>query len=114
MQKQSEVFSYRCTTGAAMMAIDKSDDTEAWLSNLPPTSRQRWSALAVAAVLAVSCAVLVPFANRQLPRSDGFIPAFEGTIFVTDFITSILIFSQFSIYQSRALLALGAGIFLLR
>jgi len=91
------------------MAIDKSGDAEAWLSNLPPTSRQRWSALAVAAVLAMGCAVLVPFANRQLPRIDGFIPAFEGTIFVTDFITSIMLFSQFSIYQSRALLALASG-----
>jgi signal transduction histidine kinase len=92
-----------------MTAIDKLDNTEAWLSNLPPTSRQRWSALAVAAVLAVCCGALAPFADRQLPRSDGFIPAFEGTVFVTDFITSILLFSQFSIYQSRALLALASG-----
>jgi len=92
-----------------MRASNESDHTEAWLSNLPPTSRQRWSARAVATILAVGCVVSVPFAGRQLPRFDGFIPAFEATIFVTDFITSVLLFAQFSIYQSRALLALASG-----
>jgi hypothetical protein len=97
-----------------MRASDESGETEAWLSNLSPTPLQTRSARAVAAVLVVGCAVLVPFAGRPLPRFDGFIPAFEATVFVTDLIISILLFAQFSIYQSRAILALASGYLLLR
>jgi signal transduction histidine kinase len=50
-----------------------------------------------------------PFASIQLPRIDAFIPSFEALMFVTDLITSVLLFSQFWIYQSRALLALACG-----
>ena len=77
--------------------------------SLPPTSRQRQFALAVAVVLLVGFGVFAPFAHRPLPRLDAFIPFFEGIIFVTDFITSVLLFAYFSIYHSRALLALASG-----
>jgi signal transduction histidine kinase len=85
------------------------DDTETWLVNLPPTLRQRRLAAGAAAALLVAFGVFAPFANTPLPRLDAFIPSFEATIFVTDFITSVLLFALFSIYHSRALLALASG-----
>jgi signal transduction histidine kinase len=109
MHNGVKFFPTDVAAGATMRANEDSVGTEAWLSNLAPTSRQSWSALAFAAVLAVGCAVLIPLASRPLPRFDGFIPAFEATVFVTDLIISVLLFAQFSIHQSRALLALASG-----
>jgi transposase-like protein len=83
--------------------------SQPWLANLPPTPRQTWAGLSVAAVLIVALVVVIPFASKQLARIDAFIPAFEAIVFVTDLITSALLFSQFSISRSRALLALATG-----
>jgi hypothetical protein len=88
---------------------DEPEDPATWLANLRPTSRQRWSALAVAAVLLVGFGVFAPFADKPLPRFDAFIPFFNAVVFVTDFITSVLLFAYFSIYRSRALLVLASG-----
>lgn len=92
-----------------MEVRDQLGNTDAWLATLPPTRRQTWSAVTVAAIMFVGFGVLAPFADTPLPRIDVFIPSFEAIIFVTDFITSILLFSQFSISNSRALLALASG-----
>jgi hypothetical protein len=53
-------------------------------------------------------AALAPFAHKQLAKIDVK-PSFEATIFVTDFITSVLLFSQFSVHRTRALLVLASG-----
>jgi signal transduction histidine kinase len=94
---------------APNLARDEQDDPQAWLVKLQPTSQQRWSALAVAAVLLVGFGFCAPFADRPLPRLDAFIPSLDALVFVTDFITSVLLFAYFSIYRSRALLALASG-----
>jgi hypothetical protein len=79
------------------------------LSNLLATSEQRRFLFAVAALLLVACGVAAPFADTPLPRLDGFIPSLEALIFVNDLITSVLLFAQYSIAPSRALLALACG-----
>jgi signal transduction histidine kinase len=92
-----------------MSARDGIDKTDSWLLNLPPTSKQRWAALITAAALLMAFGVLAPFAAAPLPQIDSFIPSMAATISVTDFITSVLLFAHFSIYPSRALLALASG-----
>ena len=79
------------------------------LAYLPPTPRQTRSALAGAAVLLLGFAVLAPFAAKPLPQVNGFIPALDAIIFVTDLITASILFAHFSITGSRALLALACG-----
>ena len=69
--------------------------TEAWLATLPATPKQRWSAIAIGVVLLVGFGVFAPLADRPLPRFDAFIPSFEAIVFVTDFITSVLLFAHF-------------------
>ena len=84
-------------------------DTETRLVNLPPTPRQRHAAFAVAALLLAGFLATAPLAHRTMPRIDAFLPAVVAAISVIDFITSILLFAHFSIYRSRALLALASG-----
>jgi signal transduction histidine kinase len=79
------------------------------LASMPPTSRQRWLAIAVVAALLVAFGVTAPFAETPLSRLDAFIPSIEVAIFVTDLITAVLLFAQFSIAGSRALLVLASG-----
>jgi signal transduction histidine kinase len=87
----------------------ESDGTETWLVNLPPTRRQTRAALFVAVVLLVGLGATAPFANAPLPRIDAFIPGIEVAVIITDFITAALLFSQYRIYHSSALLALASG-----
>jgi len=77
--------------------------------SLPPTHRQTRWAIAVAVCQVAAFALVAPFARTQLAEINAFIPAFEGVIFVTDLVTSVLLFSQFAIYRLRALLVLACG-----
>ncbi len=79
------------------------------LAYLPPTPRQTRLALAGAAALILGFAVLAPFTPKQLLHANGFIPALDAIIFVTDLITASLLFAQFSITHLKALLALACG-----
>jgi signal transduction histidine kinase len=45
----------------------------------------------------------------QLERIDAFVPAYGTAVFVNDLITAVLLFNQFSILRSRALLAISTG-----
>jgi signal transduction histidine kinase len=92
-----------------MAARPDSDGTDTWLVNLPPTRRQTRIALFVAVALLVGLGATAPFADAPLPRVDAFIPAIEIAVIITDFITAALLFSQYRIYHSRALLALASG-----
>jgi PAS domain S-box-containing protein len=91
-----------------MIARD-STGAEMWLLSLPPTRGQTQWAIAVAVCQVAALALLAPFAKIQLAEINAFIPAFEGVIFVTDLVTSVLLFSQFAIYRLRALLVLACG-----
>lgn len=83
--------------------------SDVWLLTAPPTRRQTQTAVAVAVVLLVGLGLCVPFAEVPLARIDSFIPTFEGAVILTDLITSILLFSHFSMSRSPALLALASG-----
>jgi signal transduction histidine kinase len=86
-----------------------SDESHFLLATLPPTRGQRRLAFAVAAVLLVVLGIAIPFAAVRLPRVDAFIPTIGSVFCVNDLITAVLLFSQFSIGRSRALLVLASG-----
>jgi hypothetical protein len=50
-----------------------------------------------------------PLSAVQLPRIDAFVPAYTMAMFVIDSMTAVLLFAQFSIQRSRALLVLSNG-----
>ena len=83
-------------------------------SDQSPTPAQRRLVLAVVTVIFATFGVTVligltaPFAHIPL-RIDGFVPAITAVFFVNDLITATLLFGQFSIIRSRALLVLADG-----
>ena len=80
------------------------------LSNLSPSLAQRRLALAVVlALLAAFATTAGPLSSVQPGRIGAFVPAYATAIFVTDLLTAALLFAQFSILRSRALLAIASG-----
>jgi signal transduction histidine kinase len=68
--------------------------------------------LALAVVLALLVAFVIaagPLSTFQPGRIDAFVPAYGTAVFVNDLITAVLLFAQFSILRSRALLAIASG-----
>jgi signal transduction histidine kinase len=76
---------------------------------MPPTTAQRRAALALIGAVLVGFGVLAPFATMQLGRVDGFVTAVLTTVFVTDLAVTVLLFSQFAVVRSRALLLLASA-----
>lgn len=85
-------------------------EQELILSNLSPSRAQKRLALGVVFVL-LACFVSAagPLATRSLGRVDAFMPAYGTAIFVNDSITASLLFAQFSVLRSRAVLVLASG-----
>jgi signal transduction histidine kinase len=80
------------------------------LSSLSPGRAQRRLALAVVLALLVTFLITAgPLSTIQLARIDAFVPAYATAMFVTDSITAVLLFAQFSILRSRALLVIASG-----
>src|SRR6202790_1831372 len=80
------------------------------LSSLPPSRAQRRLALAVGLALLVAYFITERLLSTiQLGRIDAFVPAYAMAMFVNDSITAVLLFAQFSILRSRALLAIASG-----
>jgi len=79
------------------------------LSTLPPSREQERLALIVAVLLFVAYIAAAPFMHIQLAPVDAFIPVVDTMLFLTDTITAVLLFAQFSVLRSRALLALASG-----
>jgi signal transduction histidine kinase len=82
------------------------------LSDLSPSLAQRRFALAVVLVLLVAFVITVgPLSTFQPGRIDAFVPTYATALFVTDLITAVLLFAQFSIVRSCALAVLASGYF---
>jgi signal transduction histidine kinase len=97
--------------GMTAVVDNESDRSTALLSDLPPTAFQTRFAAAVAAVALVAFIAIAPFAGMPLRALNIFFPLLDAIVFVTDLITAVLLFSQFSIAGSRPLLALANGYF---
>jgi signal transduction histidine kinase len=79
------------------------------LATVSPTSRQRAQTLAALVAIIAGYVIAVPFAGLRLPQSDGFIPFIQAIIFTSDLCTAVLLFNQFLVVGSPALLVLANG-----
>ena len=79
------------------------------IATVPPTARQRQLSLIVAAIVLAATGVITAFGAMQLQQIDGFIPAIEFVIFVSDLFTAALLSSQARIIGSYRLLVLASG-----
>ncbi|HZF28899.1 MAG TPA: MASE4 domain-containing protein [Gammaproteobacteria bacterium] len=92
-----------------MTAQGERYDSRLSVASVPATARHKKAALAFSIGVLVAFAAIAPFALVPLPRSDGFIPALQAIVAVTDFITAVLLFAQYATDRSRALLVLAGG-----
>src|SRR5262245_56444108 len=85
------------------------DERYIFLSTMPATRRDRMAALTVVGVSAVLFVCAVPFAGVPLPPVPAFVASYQSALALNDLITAVLLFSQFAISRSRALLLLASG-----
>jgi signal transduction histidine kinase len=85
------------------------DERRVFLSTLPAGRAEHRLALAVVLVSAAIFATLAPFAKVKLAPVAAFIPIYESILVVTDLITAVLLFGQFTFLRGRALLVLASG-----
>src|SRR5688572_17881739 len=74
--------------------------------------RQRGLAVATVIVSAAIFLAAAPFAKTPLAPMPAFLPAYQAALVVNELVTAVLLFGQFGILRSRALLVLaGAYLF---
>jgi signal transduction histidine kinase len=93
----------------ALTEYTVADKFESSIATMKPTVRQRRLTLVLAAVVLLATGIIAPFGAVQLRRIDGFIPATESAIIISEFFTAVLLFSQSKIVGSRGLLLLASG-----
>ena len=88
-----------------------SEEQELILSTLSPGPAQKRLALAVVlGILAVFVLITAgPLSSLRTTPIAAFVPAYATAMFVCDSITAILLFAQFSILRSRAILVIANG-----
>ena len=80
------------------------------LSSLPPSKAQKQLALVVVlGMLAVVFIVTGPLSYLRTSPVPAFLPIYVTTMIATDAITAILLFTQFVILRSRAVLVIAIG-----
>src|SRR5215468_11273228 len=91
-------------------AIIAQEEQPLTLASLPPSRAQRRLALAVMlAFLGVVLILAGELSNVQWRRIDAFVPAYGTAIVVNDLITAVLLFNQFAVQRSPALLVISIG-----
>jgi signal transduction histidine kinase len=92
-----------------MTSQSAGDDSTLSVAFTPTTPRHRKAALGFSLGIVGAFVAIASVGLVQLPRSDGFLPAVQGIIAATDFITAVLLFGQYAIDRSRALWMLASG-----
>jgi len=84
-------------------------DCSIFLSTKPATGRDYTLALAVVGVSAVLFVGAALFARVPLTPAPAFVASYQSALAINDLITAVLLYSQFSLLRSRALLLLASG-----
>ena len=85
------------------------DERDILVSTMPATRRDWGPAIIVVGVSAVLFACAVPFAAVPLAPIPAFVASYQSAFAINDVITAVLLFSQFAISRSRALVLLASG-----
>jgi signal transduction histidine kinase len=96
-------------SAGARVPRDVAVERQPVLSTLPAASGESRLALVVVLVSAVLFAIAVPFAKVPLAQVWAFIPVYQSALVVNDVVTAVLLFGQFGISRSNALLVLASG-----
>lgn len=91
------------------MSQDEANDRSYLISSVTASASQRRLAGAVVALSLLGFLAIAPFAKTQLAGSEAFVAAYQSSLLILDLTTVALLISQFSSFNSRALLALAGG-----
>jgi diguanylate cyclase (GGDEF)-like protein len=94
---------------AGYVELDPLREDQVFLSTVPAGPEHRRRALRVVVVAAIVFLVAAPFSRIPLPAAWAFISVQESALFVVNLITAVLLYGQFAILRSRAMLVLAAG-----
>jgi|KBSMisStaDraftv2_1062788.scaffolds.fasta_scaffold07651_5 signal transduction histidine kinase len=79
------------------------------LANISPSIGQRRAARILVFALLAILAATWPVASVKLPQIDAFVPSLAAALFVSDCVTAVLLFGQFSILRQWGLLVIATG-----
>jgi signal transduction histidine kinase/CheY-like chemotaxis protein len=88
---------------------NQAEPRQVFLSTEPARPGEKRLAWVVTAVSLVAFLAGLPFVRAPLPPMPAFVPAYDAALWISDTITAVLLFSQFTRLRSRAVLVLGAG-----
>jgi signal transduction histidine kinase len=92
------------------IAPNVAEDQHLVLSSLPPSPGQKRLALGIVLGLTIALYLVTgPFGGMQFGVIHSFVAVYTTAMFVTDAITAILLYAQFSIVRSRAILVIASG-----
>ena len=91
------------------MTREETSGADTWLVDVRPTARQSRLVFAVAALALGGFVAAAPFSSRPLAALNALFPSLDAIVFVTDLVTAVLLFAQYSISRSRSLFALATG-----
>ena len=80
-----------------------------FLLNQPADVAQRWRAGLVLVLSVLVFGALVPYVRTKLSPLPTFIPLYESALLINDTITAALLFGQYRILRSRALMVLACA-----
>src|SRR3954452_23420985 len=89
--------------------MQTADERNIFLSTLPATRRDRTWAIAVVGVSSVLFVSAALYATVPLTPVPAFIASYQSALAINDLLTAVLLFSQFTLLRSRALLLLASG-----
>ena len=85
------------------------NDRTLFLSTLPASGRDRAWAAAIVCVSVILFAISVPYVGMQLTPVPAFVASYQSALAINDLITAVLLYSQFAILRSWAMLLLASG-----
>jgi diguanylate cyclase (GGDEF)-like protein len=91
------------------MAAEATDERPLILSAQPAGKNERRLALAVVLLSTLFFFAVAPFAKVRVAEVWAFLPIYQSVLVINDLITAALLFGQFGIVRSRALLVLASG-----
>ncbi|WP_088042077.1 sensor domain-containing diguanylate cyclase [Bacillus sp. EAC] len=92
-----------------MEELQEARDKVESLVTLKTNSHQRRFVYIVAAIITIISLISVPFANLQLPEILAYQPAIFTTLITFELMTAMILYNQFRISGSPAILVLSAG-----
>src|ERR1700740_2243206 len=92
-----------------MAANGVTDERRVFLSTSPAGRGERRLALAVLFASVPVFLAAAPCAKLPLAQVPAFLPVYQSALVINDLITAVLLFGQFRILRSRALLVLACG-----